>query len=192
MSNIAWDQGRWTNEPVSATEEGDGLVVEAWEKSDAWRETSYGFIHDTEHALVVAFPNESAMEVDVAGRYDGQFDQAGLFLVADEEHWVKCGLEISDGVLQVGAVVTWPKSDWSVAPVPDWNGRTVTVRMSRSGDAVTVRARPQGEDWQFVRVFPIPPEAQLEAGPLICAPTRAGFSVTFSNWRLGEPDASLH
>lgn len=192
MNDIAWSQGRWTNEPAGVSHEGDGLAVEAKEGSDAWRETSYGFVHDTEHALVVAFPKESAMEVDVTARYAEQFDQAGLFLVADEQHWAKCGLELSDGVLQLGAVVTWPKSDWSVAPVPDWNSRTVTVRLSRSGDAVTVRARPEGGQWQFVRVFPVPPETELEAGPLICAPTRAGFTARFSNWRIVEADSSLH
>lgn len=192
MTQIAWDQGRWTNEPVSVTDDGAGLVVQARENSDAWRETSYGFVHDTEHALVVPFPNPSAMEVEITADYAEQFDQAGLFLLADDRHWAKCGLELSDGVLQLGAVVTWPKSDWSVAPVPGWNQRTVTIRMSRSGDAVTVRARLEDSEWQFVRVFPVPPEAELQAGPLVCAPTRAGFEVRFSNWRLGEADASLH
>src|SRR5690606_41566187 len=43
-------------------------------------------------------------------------------------------------------------SDWSVAPVPGWAGRLVTVRASRAGDAVTVRARVDDEPFRLVRV----------------------------------------
>lgn len=192
MAQISWDRGAWTNPPVRALQDGGTLVVEAVEGSDAWRTTSYGFVHDTEHALLADFPREHAVEVDLDVDFTGQFDQAGLFLRDDDEHWIKAGLEYSDGVLQAGAVVTWPKSDWSVAPVPDWNGHTVTVRASRSGDAVTIRARRDDEAWQFLRVFPVPEEAELRAGPYLCAPTRAGLTVRFRSWRLLEPDESLH
>lgn len=192
MADLAWTDGQWTNSPVDVREEDGGLLVEAREGSDAWRVTSYGFVHDSEHALVVPFPQDAAMEVDVDIDFTEQFDQAGLFIRHDDEHWIKAGLEYSDGLLQLGAVVTWPKSDWSVAPVQDWNGSRVTVRASRSGDAITVRARRGQEAWQFVRVIPVPPEANLTAGPMVCAPTRAGLQVRFTGWRLVEADASLH
>ena len=54
--------------------------------------------------------------------YDQQFDQAGVLVRASETAWVKAGVEISDGVAQVGAVVTHTTSDWSVAPVSSWSG----------------------------------------------------------------------
>jgi hypothetical protein len=41
-------------------------------------------------------------------------------------------------------VVTREVSDWSVAPVADWAGRDVHLRVSRQGDALTVRARCDG------------------------------------------------
>ncbi len=193
MTGMKWDEGGWTNQPVRAhTEEGGALVVEAAEGSDAWRTTSYGFVHDTEHALVAPFPTGHAMEVDVVVDFTEQFDQAGLFLRQDAQHWIKCGVEYADGVLQAGAVVTWPRSDWSVAPVPEWNGHVVTVRASRAGDAVTIRARRGDEPWQFLRVVPIPEGAELSAGPFVCAPTRAGLVVRFLGWRLVEADSSLH
>ncbi|SDL25262.1 DUF1349 domain-containing protein [Tessaracoccus oleiagri] len=192
MTRMNWDEGGWTNEPVRAHAEESALVVEAAEGSDAWRTTSYGFVHDTEHALVAPFPTDHAMEVDVAVDFTEQFDQAGLFLRQDAEHWIKCGVEYADGVLQAGAVVTWPRSDWSVAPVPEWNGHVVTVRASRAGDAVTIRARRGDEPWQFLRVVPIPEGAELSAGPFVCAPTRAGLVVRFLGWRLAEADSSLH
>ena len=192
MTAINWADGSWTNPPVAAVPDGEALVVEAAEGSDAWRTTSYGFIHDTEHALLVDLPQEAAMEVTFRADFSQQFDQAGILLRLDGEHWIKAGTEYADGILQAGAVVTWPLSDWSVAPVPAWQGRAVTIRASRTGDAVTFRARAAGEPWQFLRLAPVPASAPLQAGPLVCAPTRAGLKVRLLGWRLATPDDSLH
>lgn len=194
MSRIDFSSGSWTHEPVSVTVDGDHIVVEAKENSDAWRTTSYGFIHDSEHGLVAPLQNEQAVEVSFApGSLCEQFDQAGIFLVADSEHWIKAGLEFADGELQLGAVVTWPVSDWSVAPVPEWRGAsTVTIRASRSGDAITVRARADDGPLRLVRLIPVPPEAELRAGPLVAAPSRAGLKVIITEWQVTDPDGALH
>lgn len=189
---VDWASGRWSHAPVAVVEDGESLLVTAVEGSDAWRETSYGFVHDNEHALLAPLPTERAIEVRFLADYDQQFDQAGVFLRASETTWVKAGVECADGVLQVGAVVTAPKSDWSVAPVPEWRGRAVTVRVSRSGDALTVRARVDDEPLRLVRVVPLAPELAVEAGPFTCAPTRAGLTVRFLSWEVGPADAALH
>ena len=186
------DHGEWTEPPVRAAVEGERLVVEARKESDAWRVTSYGFIHDDAHALLAPLGAREAVEVSFLLDYDQQFDQAGVMLRVNEHTWIKAGVEVSDGIAQVGAVVTRGVSDWSVAPVPEWAGREVTVRASRDGDAVTIRARVDGEAWRLVRVAPLDPEASVAAGPFCCAPTRAGLVVTFTGHRRTEPDASLH
>jgi regulation of enolase protein 1 (concanavalin A-like superfamily) len=183
--------GTWLNPPVRSWLEGSDLLVEARESSDFWRVTSYGFVHDDGHALLRPFPDGSAVEVTFALDYDRQFDQAGLLVRADEEHWVKAGVEASDGVPQLGAVVTQKRSDWSVGPVPQWHGRDVTIRGSRTGDALTVRARADADPWQLVRVAPLPP-GDLLAGPFCCAPTRAGLVVRFRSVVFTPADASLH
>jgi hypothetical protein len=183
--------GTWLNPPVRAWAEGPDLLVEARESSDFWRVTSYGFVHDDGHALLRPFPDGSAVEVAFTLDFDQQFDQAGVLVRSDDEHWVKAGVEVSDGVSQLGAVVTHARSDWSVAPVPAWSGRDVTVRASRTGDALTVRARADDDSWQLVRVAPLPPGDVL-AGPFCCAPTRAGLVVRFRSAILTPADASLH
>ncbi|WP_084038815.1 DUF1349 domain-containing protein [Demequina sp. NBRC 110053] len=186
------DDGAWTTPPVSARMDDSRLVVEAREESDAWRTTSYGFVHDDAHALLAPLGSAEAVEVSFLLDFDQQFDQAGVMIRVDEETWIKAGVEVSDGLPQVGAVVTRGASDWSVAPVPEWRDREVTVRASRSGDAVTVRARVEDEPWRLVRVAPLVPGADARAGLFCCAPTRAGLRVTFTAHRRGEPDGSLH
>jgi regulation of enolase protein 1 (concanavalin A-like superfamily) len=177
---------------VAAREQGSDLVVTAQEGSDAWRLTSYGFVHDSEHALVAPFPTDSAMEVEFTAAFSAQFDQAGIFVRVSAERWVKAGVEFTDGSPFLGAVVTDQRSDWSLAPVPDWAGRRVLVRVSRSGDALTIRARAQDDPLHLVRVVPFEPELVASAGPFLCAPTRAGLTVSFHSWRRTERDDDLH
>ena len=189
---IPWTDGTWTHDPARAVVEEDGLRVHAREGSDAWRITSYGFVHASEHALLAALKPESALEVQFRLDFSGQFDQAGIFVKVDDETWIKAGVELSDGEESLGAVVTQGTSDWSLSPVPHWAGRLVTVRGSRSGNALTVRARVDDEPWRLVRVAPLAAGATVTAGPFCCAPTNAGLTVHFTSWRTTAPDTSLH
>jgi regulation of enolase protein 1 (concanavalin A-like superfamily) len=189
---IPWCGGTWTVPPVAVSEEGPHLLVTAAQGSDAWRHTAYGFVHDDAHLLLATLTEPGAVEVTFDAAFGEQFDQAGLAVRADAETWLKAGVEVSDGALQVGAVVTLGRSDWSVAPVPEWAGRQVTVRASRAGDAVTVRARVDDEPFRLVRVAPFPAGVPVAAGPYCCAPTRAGLVVRFRRWATGPADAALH
>ena len=192
MTDIAWSEARWTHDPAGVVEERGDLVVTAVEGSDAWRITSYGFVHDSEHALLVPFEVDTAVEVEFTAAFSEQFDQAGVFVRASDERWVKAGVEFADGRPQVGAVVTDGMSDWSLAPVPEWADRRILVRVSRGADALTVRAGLVGESLQLVRVLPFPAGVSAEAGPFVCAPTRAGLAVRLHAWRVVDADGALH
>jgi regulation of enolase protein 1 (concanavalin A-like superfamily) len=183
--------GEWLNPPVSASLDGSGFHVTTDLESDFWRETSYGFIHDTGHALLKEFPQDSSIELSWILNYSEQFDQAGLFIYSDESHWIKAGIEFADGAPQLGAVVTNGKSDWSVAPVSEWMGKEVHLRISRSGDALTIRAKAEG-DWKLVRLAPLDPTLTWKAGLHAASPSRAGLVVTFTSIRVGSADSQLH
>ena len=189
---IDWADGDWSHEPLAAEFDGADLVVTAVEGSDAWRITSYGFTHDNEHALLRPMPSEAAIEVTFTVAFDEQFDQGGLFLRVSADHWIKAGVEYADGTPQLGVVVTNLLSDWSAAPVPEWQGRRVTIRASRSGDAVTIRARVEDEPFRFVRLVPLDPSLTVDAGPYLCAPTRSGLTVRFHSWIQTAADDALH
>jgi len=192
MNDIDWSSGTWTTAPAHVDVADDGMRVTAVEGSDAWRTTSYGFVHDTEHALLAPLAQDTAVEVSFRLDFTAQFDQAGVFVKVDDATWTKAGVERSDGEDSLGAVVTRGMSDWSLSPVPEWRGRLVTMRASRSGDALTVRARVDDEPWRLVRVAPLDPAATVAAGPMCCAPSREGLTVLFTAWRTGPADAGLH
>jgi regulation of enolase protein 1 (concanavalin A-like superfamily) len=191
MKEISWSQGVWLNPPVKTIQESSHLKVTAVHESDFWRNTSYGFVHDSGHALLTDFPAGTSMEVSFILDYSGQFDQAGIIVHSDSQHWIKAGVESADGLPQVGAVVTSINSDWSLAPVVDWFGKEVTVRASRTADALTIRARC-GEDDQLIRLAPIDASLPMSAGPHCASPISTSLEVTFTRWTHGDADLALH
>jgi regulation of enolase protein 1 (concanavalin A-like superfamily) len=191
MKTVPWESGQWINPPVASATSPSGFLVTTVYESDFWRNTSYGFVHDSGHALLVDFPDNSAMEVSFILDYTGQFDQAGIIVYSDSQHWIKAGVESADGAPQVGAVVTSINSDWSLAPVPEWMGKEVTVRASRDGDALTIRVRC-GDDNRLVRLAPIEAGLKWRAGLHCASPVSQALDVRFTQWRTGEADLTLH
>jgi len=189
---IPWVEGSWLNQPAALESLADDLVVTTAGQSDFWKRTGYGFVHDNGHALLRDFPAHTAMEIEFSAEWTHEFDQAGLFLYADSEHWVKAGVEFADGVLGLGAVVTDGMSDWSVGHVPEWMNTRIRVRVSRTEDAITVRARAGDEPWRLVRLAPIDPTLTWSAGPFAASPSRAALQVTFFAWQATDSDSAIH
>ncbi|MFC3746876.1 DUF1349 domain-containing protein [Paenibacillus sp. GCM10012306] len=193
VNNIPWSSGTWTVAPKSANTEGHTLNVEAVEGSDYWEKTLYEFQHDNGHALLAPWEDDQGVEVTFRlDSFTELYDQAGLMLWHSPTQWIKAGIELNDGVPHIGAVVTDDYSDWSLSPVAEWAGETVTIRASRSNDAVIIRARTEHHTWRTIRVARFPYLTGKQAGPFLCAPTRAGFQVVFTAWRHTEPDEALH
>lgn len=194
MQKVNWSEGVWLNPPQEVAFSNGEMAVTAVKESDFWRNTSYGFVHDSAHALLIDFPDSSAIEVSFILNFNQMWDQAGLLVFADDEHWAKAGIEDADGAPQIGAVVTDVNSDWSTAPINQWFGHEVSFRVSRQGNAVTVRARCDavGDSWKLVRLFPINPELEWKAGPHLASPSRAGLIVRFTQFLAGEADSALH
>lgn len=192
MNRLEWNDGTWLNKPPSAVRVDGGLQVECAQGSDFWRTTFYGFDRDSGHALLFELPAGQACEVSFVVDFSELYDQAGLIVRASADSWVKAGVEMSDGQPQLGAVVTDGSSDWSCAPVPEWRDQVVTVRASRTRDALIVRARCGSEPWRLARLAPMSADLEVFAGPYCASPERAGLRVTFTRVAIGSGDAALH
>jgi regulation of enolase protein 1 (concanavalin A-like superfamily) len=182
---------QWLNEPEWRVD-GEVLEMHAREGSDLWQLTSYGFARDTGHALLHPLEPGRACEVDVRADMSEQFDQAGLLVRVDETHWLKAGLELADGRLGASAVLTDGRSDWSTAPVDEWAGTWVRLRISRGADSLTVRARAEGGEWRLVRLVPFTASGWVGVGPYCCSPSRAGYVARFRDLADGPADQELH
>jgi len=82
MRSVAWQEGEWCNPPAEIEFVGSDMIVTAIKDSDFWRNTSYGFVHDSAHALLIDFPDGTAIEVSFILDFDQMWDQAGLIVFA--------------------------------------------------------------------------------------------------------------
>lgn len=176
---------RWLNPPAEWSGGPDRLELRTDAGTDFWRETFYGFVRDTGHAFVRPVAGDFTASATVLGAYETLYDQAGLFLRADEKHWIKAGIEFTDNLMHFSVVATNGVSDWSVIPLP--NARPtdpVFVRLSRHGGSVRVQFRLTDRPWQMARLAPFP-ETVAQVGIMACSPERAGFHATFQDISVG-------
>lgn len=190
---MEWEEGNWINSPLYARKEGDFLKVAPEKGRDFWKKTLYGFEFEDGSALLSEWNNNSAVEVSFQlASFTELYDQAGILLYQGPEQWIKAGIEINDGIPQLSTVVTDGYSDWSLAAVPEWVDKEVTLRASIIKDAVIIRARTEHHAWRTIRVARFPHTSGNQAGPYTCSPTREGFEVTFTRWHFTERDQDLH
>lgn len=93
--NLAWPQElfgkalfakiKWFNEPASATQSGDQLVVRTKPKTDYRRKTFHDYVTDHGHFFFLPVIGNFALESCVAGKYGALYDQAGLMVRIEQK-----------------------------------------------------------------------------------------------------------
>jgi len=174
----------WLNEPESWREADDVLYIATGDKTDFWRETHYGFIHDSGHFRYREVTGDFTATLDFSARYEEQYDQAGMMLRLDERNWIKAGVEFVGGRQMLSAVVTRDFSDWSTMPMPvdlEW----VTIRCTRQGSAVRIEWSSDASEFRLLRLCYLPARETTLVGPMCCSPQRAGFRAGFRRFKVG-------
>lgn len=176
---------RWLNEPETWEGDVDHLTLTTGDKTDFWRETFYGFVRDSGHAWLTPVSGDFTASASFKGVYQELYDQAGLMLRIDETHWIKAGIEYTDGLMHFSVVVTRGVSDWSVIPLHAASTDTaVFARITRHDDAVRVQFHLGDGRWQMARLCPFPADEAL-VGVTACSPERKGFQAGFRDIRVG-------
>jgi uncharacterized protein len=179
---------RWYNEPATWRAQGDRITVKTDHGTDFWRKTHYGFIRDNGHFYYEDWSGDFQCDVKVSGRYAALYDQAGLMVRIDETTWLKCGIELVEGVQQASAVVTREYSDWSVVPLPD-SPAALWLRLVRQGGTVEVFYSVDGSQYALLRVAYLSEAESAQVGPMCATPQGDGFEVTFEGFRVQERPA---
>ena len=181
----------WLNPPPHHVLGDDTVHVRTGKETDFWRETFYGFWRDNGHFLYRPVEGDFSAEVTVKGDYKVIYDQAGLMLRLSETHWIKAGIEYTDGLAYFSVVVTNDTSDWSLVSIPrDSNG--VRIRLTRHAEAVRIQYLDSTDGhWKPVRLAYFPISRSVDVGMMCCSPQREGFEVTFSGFTVGPPISGL-
>lgn len=177
-------QGSWLNPPETWSADGAQLRVTTDEKTDFWRKTQYGFIRDSGHFFGTEIAGDFTAQLHVAAQYSALYDQAGMMVRIDEQNWIKCGVEFSDGQLLLSTVLTLDKSDWAVGIAPamaDGFWLRVTVEQG----VIRVQYSTDGKLWPLLRLAPFPEAPRYRVGPMCCTPERGGLEVVFSQFSTG-------
>lgn len=187
------------NEPPLWESRGELLTVRTGAKTDFWRGTHYGFIAHSGHFGYEERRGDFTATVKVSGTYEVLYDQAGLMVWVDERHWVKGGIEFTDGVAHLSVVVTREHSDWSMIALPAGGDSPIELRLTRHGTTIRVEYRlGEGGARAMVRLayLPCPDGGEVRVGVMACSPKReggAGFEARFDGFAVGEAiSAELH
>lgn len=178
--------GVWLNEPERWTAEADSLKIITDKGTDFWRETHYGFNRDSGHFL--GFPTGGAFTASlrVQGDFQALYDQAGIMVRVDAEHWVKAGIELSDGRAMLASVLTNEQSDWATASY-EHDAGDFWVRATVANGVLRLQVSADGKYWPLMRLAPFPAASSYLVGPMACTPERAGLEVVFSRFHLTPP-----
>ena len=176
----------WLNEPPQWSHVDGVIRVVTGLETDFWRRTFYGYVTDNGHFYSRPVTGDFTAEVMVGAGHSALFDQAGLMLRADERTWLKTGLEVTSGAVQLSTVLTRDDSDLSVVPVAGHDGE-LSVRLPRFGSAVCVHRGDGDGSWELVRLGHLDLPDTVDVGVMCCSPQRAGLEVTFRDFQVGEP-----
>jgi uncharacterized protein len=183
---------RWINEPARWSLGPAGLLVTTDHATDFWRETHYGFIRHSGHLFGYRVTGGFTATVRVQAQYQCLYDQAGLMVLADEQSWVKAGIEWSDGEAMLSSVLTITRSDWATGSFLG-NAADFWIRITVDRGVLRIQASADGQRWPLVRLSPFPLLDQYVVGPMCCSPERAGLDVLFSELSVITPSGKpLH
>lgn len=171
----------WLNEPKRWEARPDGAIEFTTDPdTDFWQRTHYGFRRDNGHFYYRSVEGDFLAEVKVSGGYKDLYDHAGLMVRIDGTNWLKCGVELFEGVQQVSAVYTRDFSDWSVAPLAG-SPPFIFLRLSREKEAFQVQYSRDGVSYTLLRLGYLAAGESVMVGIMAATPDGTGFGVTFEN-----------
>jgi regulation of enolase protein 1 (concanavalin A-like superfamily) len=181
-----FNQCVWRNEPGAWRIESGVLHVKTDPATDFWQKTHYGFMRDSGHFFGVEVAGDFTAQIYVQGDYEALYDQAGLMVRVDGTNWVKAGVEVSDGELLLGSVLTIDQSDWATGPLQQ--GTTgIWLRISVIDGVLRIQSSVDGLRWPLMRLSPFPKRERYWVGPMCCSPERGGLQVGFTEFTVVSP-----
>ncbi|REC44119.1 DUF1349 domain-containing protein [Chryseobacterium pennipullorum] len=173
----------WFNEPEKWEIKNNTLSMFVTPQSDYWRISHYGFTVDDAPFYYSTYGGEFETKVKITGSYKARFDQMGLMLRTDKEHYIKAGIEFVDGKYHLSTVATDGKSDWSVITL-DKIPSAVWIKAVRRLDAVEVFYSFDDQNYKMMRNAPFPDNTPVMVGLMAACPDGNGFNAVFENFSV--------
>ncbi|MEM9327175.1 MAG: DUF1349 domain-containing protein [Bacteroidota bacterium] len=174
---------QWLNEPEKWSAEGNTVQLFVTPKTDFWRKTHYGFVVDDGPFYYKMLGGEFETSVQIEGDYQTRYDQMGLMIRKDETTWIKTGIEFVNDRLNLSAVVTHERSDWSIIELPI-QPNSIRVKAVRRLDAVEISYSLDGGDYKMMRHAYFPQNCPVMVGVMAASPDGDGFDARFRDFQV--------
>ncbi|MGG1922935.1 DUF1349 domain-containing protein [Chryseobacterium sp. NRRL B-14798] len=173
----------WFNEPEKWEIKNNSLSMFVTPQSDYWRVSHYGFTVDDAPFYYATYGGEFEAKVKITGIYKARFDQMGLMLRTDQEHYIKAGVEFVDGKYNLSTVVTHNKSDWSVITL-EKTPPALWIKAVRRLDAVEIFYSFDDKNYIMMRNAPLQDNTPVMVGLMAACPDGEGFNAVFENFKV--------
>lgn len=183
LSSQTLEKMTWFNEPEKWEVKNNSLSMFVTPQSDYWRVSHYGFTVDDAPFYYTTYGGEFEAKVKITGNYKARFDQMGLMLRTDKEHYIKAGVEFVDGKYNLSTVVTHNKSDWSVITL-DKTPPAVWIKAVRRLDAVEIFYSFDDKNYIMMRNAPLQDNTPVMVGLMAASPDGQGFNAVFENFKV--------
>ena len=123
-----------------------------------------------------------------------RFDQCGIAVYADSEHWCKASVEYENEQFQrLGSVVTnLGYSDWATTDISA-EVKTVWYRLSRRESDFCIECSMDGQKYRQMRIFHLfEGTKNVHFGIYACSAEASSFSAWFSEIELSDCNWPAH
>ncbi|WKN43921.1 DUF1349 domain-containing protein [Tunicatimonas pelagia] len=177
-------QMQWFNEPEQWNANHDqSLSMYVTPKTDFWRITNYGFTVDDGPFYYCNLGGEFEVAVRVTGEYKARYDQMGLMIRIDERNWIKTGVEYVNKKINLSAVVTLERSDWSIVELEQVPS-SVWLKVIRRLDYVEIHYSLNNTTFTLLRLAYFPANTPVMVGMAAASPDGNGFQALFEDFRI--------
>ncbi|MCP1299144.1 DUF1349 domain-containing protein [Chryseobacterium sp. S0630] len=183
FSSQSLEKMTWFNEPEKWEIKNNSLSMFVTPQSDYWRVSHYGFTVDDAPFYYTTYGGEFEAKVKITGSYKARFDQMGLMLRTDQEHYIKAGVEFVDGKYNLSTVVTHNKSDWSVITL-EKTPPAIWIKAVRRLDAVEIFYSFDDKNYIMMRNAPLQDNTPVMVGLMAACPDGEGFNAVFENFKV--------
>lgn len=176
----------WKNKPRIFSSGESHIQWETSPQTDLWKRTYYGFSKINAPFYYIDREGNFTFSLRVLSETVNTYDQAGLFLMANEDHWVKASVEFENAEFsRLGSVVTtagysdWASVDIPPAIAPKW------FRISRLSNDFLLEVSDDGTNFTQMRLFHLPGAPRIvRVGAYACSPGNSSFKTHFSEFQI--------
>lgn len=186
---MQWDTTKlqWIRTPKHFTIREDQIEIISEPYTDLWQRTYYHFRNDSAPLLQME-TKERYFSFIVKTSFESKhrFDQCGVVMYLDEDHWLKASIEYENEVYQhLGSVVTnHGYSDWATTCI-DAKITSMWYRFSRRGADFCIESSLDGRNYQQMRIAHMwHADESIRFGIYACSPENSSFKATFTHMEL--------